>query len=248
LEAFVKDIYLIIYKVIVIINMAKLFDDIPDEMIEVIFDYLKQKELRDARVLSKRISSIASDTISTKCEITKKSFNELHERKYQDVINAKTAEQFSLITNTLYFTIKEEKQLMQYYMDCLDCDELRSEIYRLRDKLFKNLDDSKSMGVIGVPTSSSSVPDVNLNSNNHIFRSRFLYGYYIALISIVYMAFILKCSRESIRDGFPYFINAETVPVYFFDDMMRLKSDPSKRNEMLLNLQQYIYYSLRRTF
>jgi hypothetical protein len=56
----------------------------------------------------------------------------------------------------------------------------------------------------------------------------------------VYLAFILKCTSDNIYADFPSISEVDIFPKIGFDKLMVLKSDPTKKNEMLSIIESYV--------
>jgi hypothetical protein len=120
-------------------------DSVSDEVLRSeIFKFLSPYQLNRMRCLSRDISSIVSKAIEDQCPILKKKFDDLHNEKYNRVYNASTFDEafiMSLAEDNLLST-SEQNELLQYYINCLNCEQLKSEISILVKKFYQNMENS----------------------------------------------------------------------------------------------------------
>jgi hypothetical protein len=195
------------------------------------------------RCLSRDISSIVSTAIEDQCPRMKERFDKLHNEKYVPVYTASTIDEALIMSlaEDNFLSTSEKNELLQYYINCLNCEQLRKEISILVVKFIQNIENS--LGLNSTPNSPTSLffGDVS-DTRKHEHRANFLLNYYSQLISIVYLAFILKCKPTYTE--FPSISDADVFPEFDFNNLMVLKSDPSEKNEMLSIIEKYVEFVL----
>jgi hypothetical protein len=219
---------------------------VPDEVLRSdIFKFLSQYQLNRMRCLSRDISSIVSKAIEDQCPKMKEFFDNLHNEKYIPVYTASTIDEALIMSlaEDNYLSTSEKDELLQYYINCLNCEQLQTEISDLLVKFIQNKENS--LGLNSTPNSPTSVffGDV-VNSRKHEHRVNFLLNYYSQLISIVYMAFILKCTSTNNYAEFPSISDVDVFPELYFNELMVLKSNPSNKNEMIEIIENYVQFVL----